>query len=45
MKWETMKGSGFINEAKQRPDIELIRVTEENRNGLPLDLATRFRAR
>ena len=40
-----MKGSGFINEAKQRPDIELIRVTEENRNGLPLDLARRFRDR
>lgn len=40
-----LKGSGFISEAKRRPDIEPIHVTYGNRDSLPVDLVTRFRER
>jgi nucleoside-triphosphatase len=37
-----LKGSGLIAEVKRRPDVELMTVNIENRNGLPEDLVERF---
>lgn len=33
-----MKGGGLIGEAKARPDVRLVEVTETNREGLPAEL-------
>ena len=40
-----MKGGVFIQEVKDREDVDLITVTQGNRDLLPLDLARRFRDR
>lgn len=37
------KGSGFIESVRARPDSDLVEVTAENRDGLPLELASRIR--
>jgi nucleoside-triphosphatase THEP1 len=39
-----LSGRGFIHEVKQRPDVEIVRVTQDNRDRLPIDMASRFRA-
>jgi nucleoside-triphosphatase len=38
-----LKGPGLIAGVKARPDIDLLQVTEENRNGLPEELEHRLR--
>ncbi len=38
------RGGGFLEEVRARKDIELIRVTEENRDTLPLELEGSVRA-
>ena len=38
-------GGGFREEVRRRPDVELWRVTEENRDRLPEELARRIRRR
>ena len=40
-----MKGGGFIQEVKDREDVDVFTVTQGNRDLLPLDLARRFRDR
>ncbi len=37
-----MKGGGFIEQVKRRPDAELLHVTSQNRDGLPDLLLTRL---
>ena len=36
------KGSGFIAQVKARPDVELLTVTNQNRDGLPEGIAVRL---
>jgi len=36
------KGGGFIAQVKARADVELVRVTNENREGLPEGIAARL---
>ncbi len=38
-----VRGRGFIEEVKQRPDIELIEVTNDNRDDLPAKIVERIR--
>jgi nucleoside-triphosphatase THEP1 len=40
-----LKGDGLIAEAKVRPDVRLVHVGVENRDGLPEMLADWLRAR
>lgn len=40
-----MKGEGFIQRVKQRPDCRLVTVTRENRDRLPKELASELRER
>ena len=35
-----LKGGGFIEDVKSRPDVTVIQVTEKNRNALPDELAS-----
>ena len=37
-----IKGGGFIAQVKARPDVELLTVTMENREGLPEGIAARL---
>jgi len=39
-----MRGGPFIGQVRKRPDIQIIEVTRDNRDALPLVLATRFDA-
>ncbi len=39
-----MKGRGFIQEVKRRPDCVLVEVDRRNRDRLPLELAERIRS-
>ena len=39
-----LKGNGFIEQVKQRDDVELITVTPNNRDELSVDLVARFRS-
>ena len=36
------KGSGFIKQIKERKDVELIKVTAENRDSLPSEISSQF---
>ncbi len=36
------KGSGLVAAVKERPDVELVQVTRENRDALPEDLYRRL---
>ena len=36
------KGGGFIAQAKARPDVDLVTVTQENRGGMPENIASRL---
>jgi nucleoside-triphosphatase len=38
-----LRGSGFIQEVKRLPDVELIPLTHDNRERLPEEIARRFR--
>jgi nucleoside-triphosphatase len=38
------RGGGLIAAVKARPDVQLIEVTEENRDGLPTELAAQVKA-
>jgi len=40
-----MKGEGFIQRVKQRPDCRLVTVTRENRNRRPDELASELQKR
>ena len=40
-----LKGGGFIEQVKQRDDVELITVAPNNRDELSVDLGARFRSR
>ena len=40
-----MKGEGFIQRVKQRPDCRLVMVTRENRDRLPEELASQLQER
>jgi nucleoside-triphosphatase len=39
-----LKGSGFIEQVRQRDDVELIMVAPNNRDELSVDLVARFRS-